>query len=71
VGDPCPRCGSPLVRRNDDTEETLAQRLDVYRRMTLPVVAYYRENSPGILHRIDASGESDAIFAELSRLMNS
>ena len=71
VGDPCPRCGSPLVRRNDDTEETLAQRLDVYRRMTLPVVAYYRENSSGILHRIDASGESDAIFAELSRLMNS
>jgi adenylate kinase len=71
VGDPCPRCGSPLVRRNDDTEETLAQRLDVYRRMTLPVVAYFRENSPCILHRIDASGESDAIFAELSRLMNS
>ena len=69
VGEPCPRCGAPLVRRNDDTAEALNQRLEVYRDQTLPVVGYYEKNSPQILHRIDAGEGSDLIFGKLSALI--
>lgn len=68
-GAPCPRCGTLLVRRNDDTEEALDQRLEVYRDLTLPVVGYYEKTSPNLLHRIDAGEGSDAIFAKLSALV--
>ena len=69
-GDPCPRCGSSLVRRKDDNAGALDQRLVVYRELTLPVVGYYEKTSPGILHRIDAGEGSDAIFGKLSALVN-
>lgn len=68
-GAPCPRCGTLLVRRNDDTEEALDQRLEVYRDLTLPVVGYYEKTSPNLLHRIDAGEGSDAIFAKLLALV--
>lgn len=69
IGDPCPKCGSPLVRRNDDTAEAIEERLRVYRELTLPVAGYYEKNAPLIFHRIDAGEESDAIFGKLSLLV--
>ena len=68
-GDPCPRCGAVLVRRNDDTAEALEQRLTVYRELTLPVVGYYEGTAPEIMHRIDAGEGSDDIFVKLSALV--
>ncbi len=68
-GDPCPRCGAVLVRRNDDTAEALEQRLTVYRELTLPVVGYYEGTAPRIMHRIDAGEGSDDIFVKLSALV--
>jgi adenylate kinase len=35
--------GEPLVQRDDDREETVRKRLEVYRRQTRPLVDYYRE----------------------------
>ena len=70
-GQPCPRCGAPLVRRKDDSAEALEQRLEVYRELTLPVVAYYERTSPAILHRIDAGRGSDEIFSLISALVTS
>ena len=34
--------GEPLVQRDDDREETVRQRLEVYRKQTSPLVGYYR-----------------------------
>jgi len=68
-GDPCPRCGSPLVRRNDDNAEAIEERLRVYRESTLPVVGYYDKLAPLIFHRIDAGEGSNAIFEKLSVLV--
>jgi adenylate kinase len=68
-GDPCPRCGAALVRRNDDTAQALERRLTVYRELTLPVAGYYENTVPGIMHRIDAGERSDDIFAKLSALV--
>lgn len=39
----CHDCGGPLVPRADDREEVVRNRLEVYRRETMPLVEYYRE----------------------------
>jgi adenylate kinase len=70
IGDACPSCGGDLIRRNDDTEEALSERLRVYRESTLPVVTYYREKNPSIFHRVDAGEGSDEIFQKLSALVS-
>jgi adenylate kinase len=68
--DACPSCGGVLVRRRDDTEEALVERLRVYRESTLPVVTHYREKFSSIFYRLDAGQGSDAIFAQLSGLVH-
>ena len=49
----CPVCGAKLVQRKDDLSDTVLNRLDVYRRQTEPLAAYYEQQ--GLLK--DANGE--------------
>jgi adenylate kinase len=62
-GDACPACGERLVRRPDDTMETLAERLAQHRLHTAPVVEFYR--ATGRLIEIDASAGRDAVFQKI------
>lgn len=39
----CDRCGGRIVRRSDDTAETLKHRLDTYHANTAPLTGYYRQ----------------------------
>jgi adenylate kinase len=67
--------GEPLVQRDDDKEETVRNRLEVYHRQTEPLLAYYakwdREGDGGApkYHRIDGLGTveevRDRVFAAL------
>jgi adenylate kinase len=68
-GDACEDCGSRLERRSDDTPETLDQRLREHRRHTNPVIDYYRQCE--ILIDVDASAGRDAVFAVISRTLDS
>jgi adenylate kinase len=52
--DVCDKCGSSLTIREDDREETVRKRLEVFKEETSPLVAFYSEK--GILRRVDASG---------------
>ena len=61
--DACIAAGGELVRREDDNEETIGKRLDVYRRQTEPVVGFYK--SRGKLRTIDAEGSVDEVYARL------
>jgi adenylate kinase len=67
--------GEELIQREDDREETVRKRLDVYHRQTEPLVGYYRQwaesgdaRAPKY-HRIDGLGKveevRDRIFAAL------
>ncbi len=52
----CDSCGgTTFVRRPDDTEKTVRDRLAVYNKQTAPLVAYYRER--GNLHVIDGMAD--------------
>jgi adenylate kinase len=58
--------GESLVQRDDDKEETIAERLSVYREQTEPLVAFYKEKaskqgSKLSYHTIDGLGETDDI----------
>src|SRR5262245_5421889 len=56
----CDDDGTTLVQREDDREETIAQRLAVYRRQTAPLVDHYR--GQGRLHEIRSEGDVRAVF---------
>lgn len=67
--------GEPLIQRDDDKEETIAERLNVYRTQTEPLVQFYRSLAaePGSnlsYHAIDGLGQTedirDVIFEILS-----
>ena len=52
-----------LVQRPDDTKEVIRHRLEVYRRETEPVLAYYEAR--GLLRRADGNGDLQDIFARV------
>lgn len=52
LGSPCERCGTPLVRREDDRPEVFRERFAEYQRLTAPLVPYYDRRR--LLHRISA-----------------
>ncbi len=57
--------GGPLVQREDDKPETVARRLDVFERETLPLVAYYQRGRAGRLISIDAAQPVDRVAAQI------
>ena len=61
--DECLNAGGELLQREDDNEETIRSRLDVFREQTEPVIEYYRER--GKLKTIDAEGTVEGIYERL------
>src|SRR5258706_6870524 len=49
----CDECGGELFQRDDDREETIRHRLEVYEQQTQPLISYYADQ--GILLGIDAT----------------
>lgn len=61
--DACTNAGGELIQRNDDNEETIKSRLDVYHQRTEPLIEYYR--SRGRLRTVDADGSIDDVYGRL------
>jgi len=61
----CDKCGSVLYQRDDDTEETVRNRLKVYREKTFPLIDYYEKK--GNLVTIEGIGEINEIFDEVKK----
>jgi adenylate kinase len=58
--DECTNAGGELIQREDDNEETIRNRLDVYREQTEPLIGYYRKR--GKLRTVDADGRIDEVY---------
>jgi adenylate kinase len=56
----CDKCGGELFQRDDDREETIKKRLDVYDSQTAPLIDYY--SNKGILTRVNGLGDINEIF---------
>ncbi|MEL7536035.1 MAG: adenylate kinase [Pseudomonadota bacterium] len=55
--------GGELERRADDTEETISNRIEVYRSDTAPLIEYYRSRDK--LATVDANGSMDEVYQRL------
>ncbi len=63
VAGKCDKDGALLVRRPDDDESVVRNRLDVYKRQTQPIEDYYRQKS--LLQEIKADRSPDQVFDSL------
>jgi adenylate kinase len=63
----CDVDGTPLVQREDDREETVLRRLEVYGTSTKPLYDRYAER--GILVPVDAIGSADEVFERLLKAL--
>ena len=61
--DECTNAGGELIQREDDNEETIRNRLDVYRENTEPLIEFYKEREK--LTTIDAEGGIDEVYERL------
>ncbi|MEF8842954.1 MAG: adenylate kinase [Haloarculaceae archaeon] len=59
----CDECGGELVQREDDTEETVRERLRVFEENTAPVIGFYDER--GDLLEVDGEGTPDEVWGRL------
>jgi adenylate kinase len=57
-----------VIQREDDREETVRHRLEVYRQSTAPLVDHYRQAGVPV-HTVDGDGSIDAVQAEILGLL--
>ncbi len=65
--DACTNAGGTLIQRQDDNEETISSRLEVYRGQTEPLIDYYRARSK--LKTIDAVGTIDEVYERFTKAL--
>lgn len=59
----CAACSGELYQRGDDNEETVRNRLEVYKSQTEPLIEYYRPT--GKLADIDGAKSPDEVFGRI------
>ena len=64
----CNRCNGELYQRDDDHEDTILARLDVYARQTDPLVQYYR--NLGVLAEVNGTGQQDAVASRIVAVLD-
>lgn len=62
----CDKCGGELYQRDDDKQESILHRMDVYREQTEPLINYYKNK--GQITDLDASIETDILLGEFKKI---
>jgi adenylate kinase len=65
----CQRCGGRLVQRTDDDADIVLERLNVYRRITKPLVDYYRARPT--FRMVDGAQPADRVAADVAAAIES
>lgn len=63
----CDNCGSELVIRDDDKQETVQKRLNVYHEQTQPLIDFYSKK--GILKSVDGTQPMDKVFEDIVNIL--
>lgn len=53
--------------RDDDTEEAIARRLELYEAQTEPLLEWFGQR--GVLHTVDGMGDEDEVFARIESVL--
>jgi adenylate kinase len=67
TADKCDVCGSDIIQRKDDSEETVSERLDVYEKQTQPLINYYKERN--LLSVVDGTKAINEVFEGICTLL--
>ena len=59
----CENLGGELIKREDDNENTIRNRLDVYKEKTKPLISYYENEN--LLKRVNAEGSMEEVYKGL------
>ena len=62
----CDKCGGELYQRDDDKQESILHRMDVYREQTEPLINFYKNK--GKITDLDASIETDILLGEFKKI---
>jgi adenylate kinase len=65
--DACKAAGGELIQRADDNEQTIGNRLKVYREQTEPLVQHYQR--AGLLRVVDGEGAMDEVYKRLTQAL--
>ena len=63
----CDLCGGKLIQRDDDREETVRNRLEVFQEQTAPLLAYYENQN--LVQRVDGDRDVEAVFADIADIL--
>lgn len=63
----CDQCGGDLFQRDDDTLETVEERLQVYKKQTEPLVEFYQDKK--LLDRIDGNLDIDQVYKQIDEII--
>jgi adenylate kinase len=63
----CDTCGGKLHQRDDDKEEVIRNRLDVYRKQTAPLISYYKEK----IKNVDGSKNIGQVTKDILKILKS
>ena len=63
----CELCGSVVVQRKDDTEETVKERLDVYEKQTQPLIDFYKDKN--LLSTVDGTQAINKVFESICKVL--
>jgi adenylate kinase len=64
----CDVCGGEVIQREDDTEDAIVTRLELYERQTAPLIEWYSEQD--LLVRISGTGSPDAVTRRAVRAID-
>ena len=64
----CNKCNGELYQRDDDQEDTIAARLDVYDRQTAPLLSYYQARN--VLRSVDGLGSPAQVFERILKVLS-
>ncbi|MCH9621411.1 MAG: adenylate kinase [Chlamydiia bacterium] len=65
----CDNCGHELIHRNDDNEKVMINRLDMYYKMTAPVIEYYKKHGHLKTIKSDEDSTIEEIFQKVKKLI--
>ena len=63
----CDKCGSTLIIRDDDNEETFMKRYEIYSNETEPLVSYYKDKN--VLHHINGNLSVEEIQKQIAKVL--
>ncbi len=64
----CDQCGGDLYQRDDDTLETVKERLDVYKKQTEPLIKFYQEK--GLISEVNGNKDINGVYEQIKSILD-